>query len=81
MIVKKVNSKVSLNYYKLCLTEKLFIIKSVDDCNLLNKDLNLLVNADVKISCCYVILKKVAVWIDVFGCILYLYVIFAFCLY
>ena len=36
-IVKKVNSKVSPNYCKLCLTEKFFIIKSLDDCNLLNK--------------------------------------------
>ena len=32
-IVKKVNSKVSLNYRKLCLTEKLFIIKFLDECN------------------------------------------------
>ena len=36
-IVKKVNSKVSPNYCKLCLTGKFFIIKSRDDCNLLNK--------------------------------------------
>ena len=36
-IVKKVNSKVSLNYCKLCLTEKLFIIIFLDECNLLNK--------------------------------------------
>ena len=36
-IVKKINSKVSPNYCKLCLTEKFFIIKSLDDCNLLNK--------------------------------------------
>ena len=36
-IVKKVNSKVSPNYCKLCLTENFFIIKSLDDCNLLNK--------------------------------------------
>ena len=34
--VKKVNSKVSPNYCKLCLTEK-FFIESLDDCNLLNK--------------------------------------------
>ena len=36
-IVKKVNSKVSPNYCKLCLTEKFFIFKSLHDCNLLNK--------------------------------------------
>ena len=36
-IVQKFNSKVSPNYCKLCLTEKLLIIKSLDDCNLLNK--------------------------------------------
>ena len=36
-IAKKVNSKVSPNYCKLCLTEKFFIIRSLDDCNLLNK--------------------------------------------
>ena len=36
-IVEKVNSKVSLNYCKLCLTEKFSIIKSLDDYNLLNK--------------------------------------------
>ena len=36
-IVKKVNSKVSPNYCKLCFTEKFFIIKSLDVCNLLNK--------------------------------------------
>ena len=36
-IVNKVNNKVSPNYCKLCLTEKFFIIKSLDDCNLLNK--------------------------------------------
>ena len=36
-IVKKVYSKVSPNYCKLCFTEKFFIIKSLDDSNLLNK--------------------------------------------
>ena len=36
-IVKKGKSKISPNYCKLCLTEKFFIIKSLDDCNLLNK--------------------------------------------
>ena len=36
-IVKKVSSKVSPNYRKLCLTEKLFIIKSPKYSNLLNK--------------------------------------------
>ena len=36
-IVKKVNGKVSPNYCKLYLTEKFFIIKSLDHCNLLNK--------------------------------------------
>ena len=36
-ILKKVNSKVPSHYGKLCLTEKFFIIKSLDDCNLLNK--------------------------------------------
>ena len=36
-IVKKVNSKVSPSYCKLCLTKKFIIIKSLDDCNLLNK--------------------------------------------
>ena len=36
-IVKKVNSKVSPNYCKLCLREKFYIIKSLDDCNLLKK--------------------------------------------
>ena len=36
-IVKKVNSTALLNYRKLCLTEKLFINKSLDNCNLLNK--------------------------------------------
>ena len=53
-IVKKVSSKVSPNYCKLCLTEKLFIIKSLDDCNLLKKkNLTLLVNAGIKISSYY----------------------------
>ena len=33
---KKVNSKVSPNYCKLWLTGKFFIIKPLDDCNLLN---------------------------------------------
>ena len=36
-IVKKVNNKVSLNNCKLCLMEKIFVIKSLEDCNLLNK--------------------------------------------
>ena len=36
-IVKKVNSVVSSNYCKLCLTEKFYIIESLDDKNLLNK--------------------------------------------
>ena len=40
--VKKVNSKVSPNYCKLCLTEKFFTIKSLDHCNLLNKRSELL---------------------------------------
>ena len=52
-IVKNVNSKVSPNYCILCLTEKSFIIKSLDDCNLLNKRSDLLVSADIKKSCYY----------------------------
>ena len=36
-IVRKVNSKVSPNYCKLCLMKKIFIVKSLQDCNLLNK--------------------------------------------
>ena len=36
-IVKKVNSVVSSNYCKLCLTEKFYIIESLDDKNLLNE--------------------------------------------
>ena len=36
-IAKKDNSKISPNYFKLCLTENAFIIKSLDDCNLINK--------------------------------------------
>ena len=35
-IVENVNSKVSPNYCKLCLMEKVLIIESPDDCNLLN---------------------------------------------
>ena len=35
--VKNVNGKVSLNYCKLSLTEKFFIVKSLVDCNLLKK--------------------------------------------
>ena len=34
---EKVNSKVLPNYCKLCSTKKIFIIKYLDDCNLLNK--------------------------------------------
>ena len=36
-IVKRVNSKTTANYCKLCLTEKFYIIQSLDDKNLLNK--------------------------------------------
>ena len=36
-IVKKVNRKVSLNYWKLYLTETVFIIKFLHDCSILNK--------------------------------------------
>ena len=36
-IAEKVHGRVSQNYFKLCLTEKFFIIKSLDHCNLLNK--------------------------------------------
>ena len=36
-IVKRVNSKTAANYCKLCLTEKFYIIQSLDDKNLLNK--------------------------------------------
>ena len=36
-ISKEIKSKVSPNYCKLCLTEKLYIIKSLDDSNLLDK--------------------------------------------
>ena len=43
-IVKKVNSEVSPSYCKLCLTEKSFIIKSLDDCNFLNKRSELVSN-------------------------------------
>ena len=46
------------------------------------KDLNLLVNADIKISCYYAIYKEMTVWIDVSSGILCLYLIFpSFCLY
>ena len=40
-IVKKVNSVVSSNYCKLCLTEIFHIIESLDDKNLLNKKFEL----------------------------------------
>ena len=43
-IVKKVNSEVSPIYCKLCLTEKIIIIKSLDDCNFLNKRSELVSN-------------------------------------
>ena len=36
-IVKKVYSKTQLNFCKLCLSEKLYIMKSINDPNLLNK--------------------------------------------
>ena len=36
-IIKRVNSKTAANYCKLCLTEKFYIIQSLDDKNLLNK--------------------------------------------
>ena len=36
-IVKKVHNVISSNYCKLCLTEKFYIIESLDDKNLLNK--------------------------------------------
>ena len=36
-IVKKINCKVSSHYCKSCLTGNFFIIKSLDNCNLLNK--------------------------------------------
>ena len=40
------------------------------------EDLNLLVNADIKISCYYAMSKEMRVWIDVCSCILCLYLIF-----
>ena len=52
-IVKKVSCKVSPSNCTLCLTEKSFIIKSLDDCSLLNKRSDLLVSAGIKISCYY----------------------------
>ena len=36
-IVKRVNSKTAANYWRLCLTEKFYIIQFLDDKNLLNK--------------------------------------------
>ena len=36
-IVKRVNSKTTANYWKLCLTEKFYIIQSLNDKNLLNR--------------------------------------------
>ena len=36
-IVKKINKVILSNYCKLCLTEKFYIIESLDDRNLLNK--------------------------------------------
>ena len=36
-IIPKVNSVISSNYCKLCLTEKFYITASLDDENLLNK--------------------------------------------
>ena len=46
--------KVSPNYCKLCLTEKFFIIKSLDDSNLLNKTSELVSKSRHQISCYYV---------------------------
>ena len=48
-IVKRINSKTAANYCKLCLTEKFYIIQSLDDKNLLNKKSDLVNNADIKI--------------------------------
>ena len=52
-IVKKINSKVSPNYCKLCWVEIFFIIKSLDDCNLLNKRYELVRNCRHQKSCHY----------------------------
>ena len=79
-IVKKVNRKVSLNYCKLCLTENFFIIKSLHDCSILNKRSEFVSKCRHQNKLLLSNAKKITVWINVWSCILYLYLIFSFCL-
>ena len=80
-IVKKVNSNVSSNYCKLCLTEKFFIIKSLDKANLSNKGSELVSKCRHQNKLLWCNVKKMIAWIDLCSCILCLYLIFSFYLY
>ena len=62
-IVKIVYSKATSYLCKLCLTEKLFILNALGDDQCLNKKTNLLINAAIRINCCFRIQR--AVWIEI----------------
>ena len=51
-IAAKVYSKTKIDYCKLCLTEKLFIINCFNDHRLLNKKSELAIHVDIEISYC-----------------------------
>ena len=50
-IITKVLSKTQLNFCKLCLSTKFYIINSLNDPNLLNKNLNWLILSVIKVNC------------------------------
>ena len=50
-IVTKVLSKTQLNFWKLCLSEKFYRIKTLNDTTLLKKNLNWLILVVIKVNC------------------------------
>ena len=72
--MKKFNGKVSQKYWKLWLSEKFFVIKSLDDCNLLNKRSGLPSNCRHQHKCLLCSVKRN----DSMDWCLYLYFVFIF---
>ena len=83
--VTKVLSKTQLNFCKLCLSEEFYIITSMNDPNLLKKNLNWLTLVTIKVNCYWKVLKRIdrvremLPWIDLL--FLILVVLYLMCQY
>ena len=64
-VVKTIKSKISSDYFKLCLTEKFYIIESLLNKYLLNKTSELLSKCRYQNKFFIKLFKKMIVWTDI----------------